>query len=249
MGAGAVLAATGRSRLSELGGLASALRAVLALYMVGALAISGGPLFSGFVSKSMVVSASAASDLPVVELLLTLASVGTFLHTGLKLPWFTFFGTAAPPASRPLPRNMLAAMALGAALCVLLGVFPGWLYARLPHAGAGYLAYTADHVVSALQLLLGTAVAFLLLRTKLGGEATISVDADWVYRRPLLRTLEHAVAGARAAGRALERLGAAAGAAGESLARGTGPAASTIGTLVLWIVAALGVVTAFVSRR
>jgi multicomponent Na+:H+ antiporter subunit D len=196
----------------------------------------------------MVVSAAAASGLPAFELLLTLASVGTFLHTGLKLPWFTFFGPAERPATRALPRNMLAAMALAAALCLWLGVFPGWLYARLPHAGAGYVPYTADHVVAALQLLLGTAVAFVFLRAKLGGEATVSLDTDWLYRRPLRRALALAVVGARTGGRGLERLGAAAAAAGASLVRGEGAAAPAIGTLVLWMVAALAAVTALVSR-
>jgi multicomponent Na+:H+ antiporter subunit D len=249
MGAGAVLAASGRSRLTELGGLAPVLRAVLLLYMVGALAISGAPPFSGFVSKSLVVAAAAASGFATFELLLTLASVGTFLHTGLKLPWFTFFGSAERPATRALPRNMLAAMALGAAACLLLGVFPGWLYGRLPHAGAGYVPYTVDHVVSALQLLLGTVVAFVLLRAKLGGEATVSIDTDWLYRRPLRRTLAHAVAGAQAAGLALDRLGGASVALGESLARGAASSAWTLRTLVLWMVAALGLAFALLSGR
>jgi multicomponent Na+:H+ antiporter subunit D len=246
MGAGAVLVATGRSRLTELGGLASALRPVLLLYMIGAFAISGVPLFSGFVSKSMVVSAASASGFGVIELLLTLASVGTFLHTGLKLPWFTFFATAAPPSTRPVPGNMLLAMAVAAALCVGVGVFPGWLYARLPFGGAGYEPYTVDHVVAAVQLLLGTGVAFVLLRGKLGGEATVSLDTDWLYRRPLLRAAALSVAAARRAGPALERVGGRAVAVSASLARGGPASATAIGRLVLWMVAALGAVTALV---
>jgi multicomponent Na+:H+ antiporter subunit D len=93
MGAGAVLEVTGRRKLSEMGGLYKTMPITLALYMVGAFAISAVPLFSGFVSKSMVVSAAGESHLAVIFLLLTLASSGTFLHTGLKLPYFMFFGS------------------------------------------------------------------------------------------------------------------------------------------------------------
>ena len=60
--------------------------------MIGAFAISAVPLFSGFVSKSMVVSAAGESHRAAIFLMLTLASAGTFLHTGLKLPYYMFFG-------------------------------------------------------------------------------------------------------------------------------------------------------------
>src|SRR5512145_3515878 len=91
MGAGAVLEVTGRRNLSEMGGLYKTMPATLSLYMIGAFAISAVPLFSGFVSKSMVVSAAGESHLQAIFLLLTLASAGTFLHTGLKLPYYMFF--------------------------------------------------------------------------------------------------------------------------------------------------------------
>ncbi|HSB61924.1 MAG TPA: Na(+)/H(+) antiporter subunit D [Vicinamibacteria bacterium] len=203
MGAGAVLEATGARTLTELGGIARRMKLVVVLYMVGAFSISGVPLFNGFVSKSMVVSAAAEAGRPLFEILLTLASIGTFLHTGLKLPYFTFFGRGRGIKPRRIPGNMLAAMGAASALCVGLGVAPEWLYARLPYAAA-YHPYTVDHVVSALQLLLGTLAAFALLLDKLAGEATVSLDTDWLYRRPFRWALDGAVAAARAAGRALE---------------------------------------------
>jgi multicomponent Na+:H+ antiporter subunit D len=232
------------------------------LYMVGAFSISGVPLFNGFVSKSMIVSAAAEGGRPVLELLLTLASVGTFLHTGLKLPWFTFFAAPSGLAPRPIPRNMLAAMAVAAALCTGLGLFPSWLYARLPF-GAAYEPYTLDHVVSALQLLLGTGAAFVLLRGSLGGEPTVSLDTDWLYRRPLRRLVASAVSFAGAAGRILDGAGVSAAAAAAALGRdplrvlgGPGRRAEfdpdlrrmPIGATVLWIVAALGLTAILVGR-
>ena len=86
MGAGAVIYVTGRRKLTELGGLYRTMPLTVALYMVGAFAISAFPFFSGFVTKSMVVAAAGQDHRALVVLALTMASSGTFLHTGLKLP-------------------------------------------------------------------------------------------------------------------------------------------------------------------
>jgi multicomponent Na+:H+ antiporter subunit D len=152
--------------------------------MVGAFAISAVPLFSGFVSKAMVVSAAGESHQAGIFLMLTLASAGTFLHTGLKLPYYMFFGKDRGLAAHEPPGNMLAAMGIGAAVCVLLGVFPSLLYAHLPFP-AEYFPYTPRHVTATLGLLGFTAVGFFALLRHLDPEPTISLDTDWFYRRGL----------------------------------------------------------------
>ncbi len=190
MGAGAVIQATGVSRLSDLGGLARKMRPVLWLFMIGAFSISGFPLFNGFISKSMIVSAAGASHMEVVMLLLLLASVGTFLHTGLKIPVFTFWGKDQKLSVKPIPFNMYIAMGLVAFGCIFYGVYPMALYGMLPFE-AKYNPYTAYHWVEATQLLVFTFVGFWVLREKLAGEPYIAVDTDWFYRRsgPLLTAL------------------------------------------------------------
>jgi multicomponent Na+:H+ antiporter subunit D len=218
MGAGAVIHATGRRKLSELGGLGRSLRWVLLLYSVGAVSISGFPLFNGFISKSMVIAAAGEAQRAGAELLLTLASVGTFLHTGLKLPYFTFFDRDRGLQVARVPSNMVVAMALAAIACFGLGVAPDLLYVRLPYP-ASYEPYTASHVASTLQLLLGTAVGFWLLRAKLGGEATVSADTDWLYRGPGSRLVQATVRIARTTGQTGRATGAGLVARLASLAR------------------------------
>lgn len=211
MSAGAVIYATGRGKLTELGGLGRPLRWVFVLMMVGAFSISGVPFFNGFVSKSMVVSAAAYSDRGAIELLLLVASMGTFLHTGLKLPWFTFFGTdQGARVLRPVPTSMYAAMGVAAAVCVVTGMFPGaTLYAILPF-DAAYEPFTAHHFVESLQLLTGTALGFWLLRAKLGGEPTVTRDVDVLYRQPLSVIVSGAAAATEVVGRAVAHLTAVA---------------------------------------
>ncbi len=184
MGAGAVLQMTGTRKLSDMGGLYKTMPITLGLYMVGAFAISAVPLFSGFVSKSMVISAAGEEHRAVIFLMLTLASAGTFLHTGLKLPYYMFFGKDSGLRTTEPPRNMLVAMGLAAAACVVIGVFPKLLYRHLPHA-VEYVPYTLQHVTSTLGILAFTALGFFLLLKHLDPERTISLDTDWFYRRPL----------------------------------------------------------------
>jgi multicomponent Na+:H+ antiporter subunit D len=185
MGAGAVLYTTGRDKLSELGGLARTMPVTLTLYMVGALSISGAPLFNGFISKSLVVTAAAEDGRGLVVLLLNLASVGTFLSVALKLPYFAWFGE--PEAGRlrsgEAPVHMQWAMGFLAAFCFLLGVAPGWLYARLPFPPVEYHPYTLAHVFEVLLVMFFTGLAFWQLRGRLRPHVGLNLDTDWFYRR------------------------------------------------------------------
>jgi multicomponent Na+:H+ antiporter subunit D len=183
MGAGAVIEMTGRSKFTELGGLYKYMPLTFWLYMIGAFSISGFPLFNGFVSKTMIVESAAGSHLPLVWLMLECASIGTFLHTGLKVPYLTWFSRKEPvvEAKEP-PKNMLAAMGITAFLCVFIGVYPQALYRLLPYP-VEYAPYAPSHVIGMSQLLLFTFVGFWALRSKLHGTPTITLDTDWFYRK------------------------------------------------------------------
>jgi multicomponent Na+:H+ antiporter subunit D len=182
MGAGAVIQMTGKRKLTELGGLYKTMPITLVLYMIGGFAISAFPLFSGFVTKSMVVSGATHDHRPLIALLLTMASAGTFLHTGLKLPYYMFFGKDSGLRAKEPPVNMLIAMGMAAFMCIGIGVFPEPLYRLLPFA-VHFDPYTGEHVTSALGILLFTGLCFFMLLKKLDPEPTISADTDWVYRK------------------------------------------------------------------
>ena len=104
MGADALIHATGKRNLSDLGGLARAMPLTFFLYMIGALFISGFPLFNGFISKSMIVSAAAKDHLPIAECLLIMASIDTYLSVGLcKTPSYPVCASAFIPSDSHLP--------------------------------------------------------------------------------------------------------------------------------------------------
>jgi multicomponent Na+:H+ antiporter subunit D len=192
MGVGAVIHATGRSKMTALGGLGNGMRGVFTLYMIGAVSISSLPLFSGFVSKEMSVSAVSAEGFAVAVILLKVVSVGTFLSTGLKLPFGTWFGSegagprdlAAHPRLTvgPVPVSMFVAMGIGAGLNLLIGVYPPALYDLLPHT-VEYVPYSVGKVIEKLQILGFTALGFWILIDRLQAKPKISRDVDWLYRR------------------------------------------------------------------
>ncbi len=183
MATGAVLHATGKSRMTDLGGLYSRMPWVFWAYMVAALSISSAPFFSGFISKPMTISAAEYASTEIAVILLHLASVGTFLSVGLKLPFFTWFGKAAdvPIEVRPLPWNMYAAMGIGVFLNILLGVWPTPLYAILPYEVV-FDPYALKNLKKGFQLLLATALVFFLIAQRLKPKAKIQLDTDWFYR-------------------------------------------------------------------
>ena len=182
MGAGAVIHMTGKRKLTELGGLYRTMPWTVSLYMIGAFAIAGFPFFSGFVSKSMVIAAAAGDHHATATLLLMLASSGTFLSTGLKLPYYMFFGKDSGLRPKEPPINMLVAMGIAAFFCIGIGLFPGVLYNMLPYA-VEFEPYTGAHITESLGILMFTLLAFVLLLKYLHPKNTISIDTDWFYRR------------------------------------------------------------------
>jgi len=184
MGMGAVLHQTGRINGSDLGGLYKSMPLTAALTTVGAASISAFPLFSGFVSKSMVMASLLQEGYLSVWPVLLFASAGVFHHAGIKIPYFAFFAHDSGIRTREPPRNMLLAMGIGAFLCVGIGTFPQFLYRILPFE-TGYWPYDITHVLTQTQLLFFGALAFVGLQ-KTGiypaELRSVNLDAEWTYR-------------------------------------------------------------------
>ncbi len=185
MSMGAVLYRTGTCNGSQLGGLYKSMPWTCAFCIVGAASISAFPLFSGFVSKSIIVAEASHAHLTVTFLVLLFASAGVFHHSGIKIPYFAFFAHDSGLRVREAPLNMLIAMGIAAALCIGIGVFPGPLYAILPYP-LEFEPYTIPHVVTQLQILMWSALAFAVLnwyRIYPPELRSTNLDFDWVYRR------------------------------------------------------------------
>lgn len=183
---GAVLYRVGTTKASELGGLYKSMPYTAALCIIGAMTISSFPLLSGFISKAIIVSAAAKEGYVFVWLALLFSSVAVFAHSGIKVPFSSFFAQDRAIQCKEAPINMLLAMGIVALACLLLGLYPNMLYQYLPNP-VSYNPYTFEHVVTQLQLLLFALLAFILLyRNGLYPRdlKSINLDTDWFMRKP-----------------------------------------------------------------
>ena len=246
MSAGVVIYRTGFNRCTDVGGLFRTMPLTAICGIVGALAISGFPLTSGFTTKTMISQAAADESLVTVYMLLAAASAGVILHAGIKFPWFVFFQRDSGLRPKDAPWNMAAAMVIFSVLCILLGVAPELLYRFLPYP-VEYEAYTPGKVLFYLQLLMFSGLAFFLLLPLMKRTETISLDFDWLWRVALFRvasgafTVTAAVGGSvtAAAGSVLARLRAVAtrhlGTSADDTRPGVLARTWPIGVTALWI--------------
>lgn len=191
MSVGAVLFRTGTAKGSELGGLYKTMPLTMIFCVVGAASISAFPLFSGFVTKSMILSAAVKEHYNVVWAILLFASAGVFHHSGIKIPYFAFFAHDSGLRPKEAPTHMLLAMGITAFLCIAIGVYPAPLYALLPY-DVKYDSYTTTHVITQLQLLIFSALAFtVLMRTGIYPPElkSVNLDSDWTYRKAAPRVI------------------------------------------------------------
>ncbi len=185
MSVGAVLFRTGTSKASQLGGLYRTMPMTALFCLIGAASISAFPLFSGFVTKSLIMDATAKEHYPIIWCVLVFASAGVLSHSGIKVPYFTFFAHDSGLRPKEAPLNMIIAMGVTAFFCIFLGVYPQYLYVLLPFE-VNYVPYTVSHVLSQMQLLCFALLAFTVIM-KLGLHPpeikAVNLDTDWVYRK------------------------------------------------------------------
>ncbi|HJM58125.1 MAG: Na(+)/H(+) antiporter subunit D [Planctomycetes bacterium] len=182
---GAVLHRTGTTKATDLGGLYKSMPWTTFFCLIGAASISAFPLFSGFVSKSMILTAAAEEHHLGAFLVLLFASAGVLHHSGIKIPFYGFFGHDRGLRTREAPWNMLLAMGGAAALCVGLGIWYEPLYALLPFS-VDFVPYNMTHVVTQLQLLFFALAAFIFMykaHLEPPEIRAIHLDSDWFYRR------------------------------------------------------------------
>jgi multicomponent Na+:H+ antiporter subunit D len=195
MTAGVVIYRTGTESLKKLGGLGREMPVTAAAFAVAALSIAGFPLFNGFVSKGIIVSAShydfpagpaAIGDFHTLELLLLLGGVGTFLSF-IKFGYYAFLHGESDDSVADANRGQTVAMVSVAALCLFYGVFDGALFGLLPFdvtsgsvVSHAYVTYTVDHVLEGLALAAIGLVGFLLIKKPLSSIGRVP-DVDSLY--------------------------------------------------------------------
>ena len=138
-GSGAVLNATGTRDMERLGGLIHRMPVTAFAFLAGSAAISALPPLNGFVSEWLTFQAILLSpDLPQWDLKIMVPAVGALLALSaalaaacfVKAYGVSFLGrprSERRQARKEVDRFSLAAMLALAALCLLAGLFPGFV--------------------------------------------------------------------------------------------------------------------------
>jgi hydrogenase-4 component B len=151
LGAGSVLCRTHVRNIEELGGLARRMPWTAGLFLLGAVAISALPPLNGFVSEWLTFQAllgGASRFHGPAGLGIVFSAAMLALTGGLAAACFakafgvTFLGRPRTPHAEhatEVPPSMIAGMAWLAAVCVALGVVPGYAMRLLDAPTAGLL--------------------------------------------------------------------------------------------------------------
>jgi len=181
MAAGAVITRTGFSRMSRLGGLAGAMPLTAIAAVIGGFALAGVPGLNGSVSKGMVIGAAAGT--PYLDALLLGAGVVTVLYV-VRLLWFVFFRPAPDSlqerGQREAPVAMLAAMAVAAGCCLLIGLFPDLLTSYLP-GGTHAHPFSPAHLTESAGVFLAAGFLLLAVRPLRSPGWAFETDIDRIY--------------------------------------------------------------------
>ena len=252
MSVGAVMFRTGTSKASELGGLYRTMPRTATFCLIGAASISAFPLFSGFVTKSLILDATAAEHYPrdlggtgVCQRRVSSATRAS------KSRIFTFFAHDSGIASRKRHRRTCSwAMGITAFLCIAIGIYPEPLVCAPALSEVEFHPYTTNHVVAQLQLLLFALLAFgVLMRTGMHPPEirAVNLDTDWTYRKAAPSVIGLAARGVAGVWNAVTgKVTRVVDATVARLYRSHGPegrmaAAWPTGAMVLWLGILLGV--------
>ena len=189
MCSGAVIMATGKRKITELGGLRKKMPITAWTFLIASLSIAGMPFLNGFASKSIIMHAVNLSGHETTALLLTVTSIGTWLSVVLKVNWFVFFGKARSEFEvKPIPMSMKIGMILGASGCIILGVYPSLLYRIMPYK-ISVNPFNISHIAEYIILFAGATLVFWIFRVKMLPHDELSLDFDWFFRKPLAKLI------------------------------------------------------------
>jgi NADH-quinone oxidoreductase subunit L len=124
LAAGSVIHAVHTQNIEEMGGLWKKLKLTGPLFLIGTLAISGVPLFSGFFSKDEILAAAWEGGHPILFLLALIAAFMTAFYM-FRLFFMVFTGEARSEMKQvhESPANMTYPMILLGVLAVVSGYF------------------------------------------------------------------------------------------------------------------------------
>jgi len=203
LGAGAVIQKTHTGQMDQMGGLARSMPLVSLLFLVGAMAICGLPLFNGFISEFIIYFGlfQGLFHLPLQgAFACALGIIALALMGSLALACFTkvygtvFLGEPRHPGIQggQTPALMLAPMLILGGICLWIGLFPQTM-AKMAFSAGAYLSHSQistlnmgniflplSFIIYGILLFLIVVIFLAGLRWKLLRGLTIPLRETWI---------------------------------------------------------------------
>ena len=159
MAAGSVIhSLDGEQDLRKMGGLQKVMPLTHATFLIGALALAGIPLTSGYFSKEAIILSSYHADMGnIVFWAIAVLTAGMTAFYISRVYLFTFFGRLRSPAAHPheSPMIMIIPLLVLAVLALLGGVLGPWVDSFLAPV-FGHVAYHPhDNALESIALVVG----------------------------------------------------------------------------------------------
>ena len=159
MAAGSVIhSLDGEQDLRKMGGLQKVMPLTHATFLIGALALAGFPLTSGYFSKEAIILSSYHADMGnIVFWAIAVLTAGMTAFYISRVYLFTFFGRLRSPAAHPheSPMIMIIPLLVLAVLALLGGVLGPWVDSFLAPV-FGHVAYHPhDNALESIALVVG----------------------------------------------------------------------------------------------
>ncbi|MBT3183952.1 MAG: NADH-quinone oxidoreductase subunit L [Nitrospina sp.] len=158
MAAGSVIhSLDGEQDLRKMGGLQKVMPLTHATFLIGALALAGFPLTSGYFSKEAIILSSYHAEMGnIVFWAIAVLTAGMTAFYIFRVYLFTFFGKLRSPEAHPheSPMIMVAPLLVLAALALLGGVLGPWVDSFLAPV-FGHVAHPHDNALETIALIAG----------------------------------------------------------------------------------------------
>ncbi len=134
---GGVIYATRCRKISELGGVGKLMPVTALTFYVSALALSGIPLFNGFVSEFTIFLAGVQAGYlwaTIIAIVVSVLTLAAFIRVSARIFMGTLPQNLMNLPIREVPPAMWGGEIVLAALCLLIGVYPQLIYQVLHEA-------------------------------------------------------------------------------------------------------------------
>ncbi|MFN8417905.1 MAG: proton-conducting transporter membrane subunit [Anaerolineae bacterium] len=152
LGTGMVTWRTGIHEIREGGGLARTMPVTFFLMSVGAMSLSGLPLLSGFVSKTLLEEAAAETGYGLLAVIAIISSILTFIGLA-RLIWGLFLHRPEGREQlevREAPFQALLPIIVLGTLSLLIGLFPSWMVEHISTPTASALLNRNNYIAEVM---------------------------------------------------------------------------------------------------